>query len=594
MDGRPLARGVESRQRFSRIFSLGDRKNPSSWTPGIVLGMNDPELPISIAPFRSKRTSTSIPASISISTRGNFCFPFDTPDTWTSMEGLVLPPSLAESDSGIFSEGDEVLLVSWQSLHHDTKLNDKNLEPSIVVLVDSPQLVKNQGLLIDAIDTIRIKFPSSLIWAPGIAGPDNCALLTWLGIDLFDLSRSRSASAIGVLLSTLGPREIDYTVNESSDMDAQCTEWKSSISATRAAIREGSLRELAEMQSTSSSKSVEHLRLHDLKMRQLEGGRSGLSRILGNSATLRCNSFTSRSDALIQDWHNRVSNFHTPPNHQTDVLLLLPCSAMKPYRLSQSHQRFAKSINTRGVHEVIVTAPLGLVPRELEDIWPAANYDIPVTGDWDKDEIHIIIKMVKKITNRINYSRIINHSGIKIEIDEIDIVDTRKGLSAGCSESLSNLSIAIDNAILDFNIPKMKESLHRLEKLKSLSRFQHGCDLWLNDTSVEGRPPIFTIKNNGIQLAQWNPRSARFAFSKSCLPILDKYDTLSRVYLHNDHIWKGDLFSTNVESIGSDIRRGDEVLVYQNNQLIGSARADAPGWEWPNGPGRLGRAQHRL
>ena len=162
MDGRPLARGVESRQRFSRIFSLGDRKNPSSWTPGIVLGINDPELPISIAPFSSRRNSSSIPAKISISTRGNFCFPFDALDTWTSMEGLVLPPSLAESDSGVFSEGEEVLLVSWQSLHHDTKLNDKNLEPSIVVLVDSPQLAKNQGLLIDAIDTIRIKFPSSL------------------------------------------------------------------------------------------------------------------------------------------------------------------------------------------------------------------------------------------------------------------------------------------------------------------------------------------------------------------------------------------------------------------------------------------------
>ena len=84
------------------------------------------------------------------------------------------------------------------------------------------------------------------------------------------------------------------------------------------------------------------------------------------------------------------------------------------------------------------------------------------------------------------------------------------------------------------------------------------------------------------------------SFSKSCLPILDKYGTLSRVYLRNDHIWKGDLFSTNVESIEGDIRRGDEVLVYQNNLLIGSARADAPGWEWPNGPGRLGRAQHRL
>jgi len=64
--------------------------------------------------------------------------------------------------------------------------------------------------------------------------------------------------------------------------------------------------------------------------------------------------------------------------------------------------------------------------------------------------------------------------------------------------------------------------------------------------------------------------------------------------LNKTHVWKGDLFSTNVDYIEGEIRRGDEVLVFQNDKLIGSARAEAPGWEWPDGPGRLGRAQHRL
>ena len=47
-------------------------------------------------------------------------------------------------------------------------------------------------------------------------------------------------------------------------------------------------------------------------------------------------------------------------------------------------------------------------------------------------------------------------------------------------------------------------------------------------------------------------------------------------------------------SVNGSIRIGDEVLVYQNGELIGSARAEAAGWEWPNGPSRLARAQHRL
>ena len=46
-----------------------------------------------------------------------------------------------------------------------------------------------------------------------------------------------------------------------------------------------------------------------------------------------------------------------------------------------------RAIGSDAVHQVIVTAPLGLVPRELEEIWPAANYDIPVTGEWDADEL---------------------------------------------------------------------------------------------------------------------------------------------------------------------------------------------------------------
>ena len=594
MSERPLARGVEARQRFSRIFSLGDRNKPLSWTPGIVLNPDDPELPLSLAPFLSTRDASSLPARVSVSTRGNLCFPFDSKDTWNSIEGLILPPSLAESDSGKTSFGTETMLVSWQSLHHDIKLNRDDLEPSIVVLVDAPQLVKKQGMLVNAIDTIRVKFPSSLIWTPGIGGPDNCALLSWLGVDLFDLSRSRTAAALGILLTTLGPREVDSSLEESSDILAQCNEWKNAISATRSAIREGSLRELAERQSTSSPRTVEHLRFHDTRMSNYDGGRAGLSRILGSKASLRCNSYTSRSDALIQDWRYRISHHHTPPEHQTQVLLLLPCSATKPYRLSQSHQRFAKSVNSRGIHEVMVTAPLGLVPRELEDIWPASNYDIPVTGDWDIDELKIIREMISNLTKRLDYSRIINHSGVYLDINDIDVIDTRKGHSAGSSDALSMLNNEVDRAVEDFQIKKLKESQHRLGKLKSLSRFQHGSDLWLKDTIVEGRPPIFTIKKDGMQLAQWNPRSARFAFSKFCLPILDKYETLSRVFLYDDHIWKGDLFSSNVDYVKGEIRRGDEVLVWQKNALIGSARAEAPGWEWPNGPGRLARAQHRL
>ena len=594
MDERPLARSVVARHRFGRLFSLGDRNSPASWSPALILSSDDEDLSFSLAPFEFSRDSSSLPAKLSIKTRTNLTLPFDGLDLWEATEGLVLPPSLVESNSGEFAVGGEILPISWQSLHHDLSLNNKDLVPSIIILTDAPQLANQKGLLSEALFILRTRFPSSLIWTPGIGGPDNCAILTWMGVDLFDLARSRHASSLGVILSENGPREVEESIDEDSSMSSQIIAWKNSLAATRSAIRQGNLRELVEKQAISSPRSVERLRIHDARMSSLDGSISGLSRVKGQFHELRCHSYSSRDDPLIQDWRQRVSLDHTPPEHQSKVLVLLPCSATKPYRLSASHKRFSRSITSNAVHEVIVTAPLGLVPRELEDIWPAGNYDIPVTGDWDSDELIIIRKMISEYTSRNNYLRIINHSGIEITSESLEIIDTRKGLTAGSTEALENLNQIIEQSVEDFNLINVKESKHRLGKLRALSRFQHGTDKWLDGTGIQGRPPIFTIRKNGTQLALWNPRLGRFSFTKACLPLLEESGEFPEAHLMPGFDWRGDLFSSNVIDFKGSIRIGDEILVYQDNLLIGSARAEAAGWEWPDGPSRLARAQHRL
>ena len=594
MDERPLARSVVARHRFGRLFSLGDRNSPASWSPALILSSDDENLSFSLAPFEFSRDSSSLPAKLSIKTRTNLTLPFDGLDLWEATEGLVLPPSLVESNSGEFAAGGEILPISWQSLHHDLSLNNKDLVPSIIILTDAPQLANQKGLLSEALFILRTRFPSSLIWTPGIGGPDNCAILTWMGVDLFDLARSRHASSLGVILSESGPREVEESIDEDSSMSSQIIAWKNSLAATRSAIRQGNLRELVEKQAISSPRSVERLRIHDARMSSLDGSISGLSRVKGQFHELRCHSYSSRDDPLIQDWRQRVSLDHTPPEHQSKVLVLLPCSATKPYRLSSSHKRFSRSITSNAVHEVIVTAPLGLVPRELEDIWPAGNYDIPVTGDWDSDELIVIRKMISEYTSRNNYLRIINHSGIEITSESLEIIDTRKGLTAGSTEALENLNQIIEQSVEDFNLIYVKESKHRLGKLRALSRFQHGTDKWLDGTGIQGRPPIFTIRKNGTQLALWNPRLGRFSFTKACLPLLEESGEFPEAHLMPGFDWRGDLFSSNVIDFKGSIRIGDEILVYQDNLLIGSARAEAAGWEWPDGPSRLARAQHRL
>ena len=592
MDERPIGRDVISRDRFSRLFSLGDRNDPASFAPGLVIGEDDPDFPISIAPFSSSMDNSTIPSSMKVRTRANLCFPFDSLDTWEASQGLVLPPSLVDSNSGEFGSGIELVPVTWNSLHHDQSLLTAGLQPSVIVLTDSPQLSSNPGLLEKALLTIRTTFPSSLIWTPGIGGPDNCALLSWMGADIFDLARSRQSSSLGVLLSETGPRLPEQSTNEDSSMDSQKEMWIRAISATRSAIRSGSLRDMAERQSTSSPRSVERLRRHDQLSFEFSEkiGLSSSSVYFGKK--LRCHSFESRNDVTIRNWREDISENYEPSSRQRDVLVLLPCSAKKPYRLSQSHSRFRRAIGNSRAHEVMVTAPLGLVPRDLEDLWPASHYDIPVTGDWDEDELSIIRRMISRLVERVGYSTIVNHSGIELLLGDMNVIDTRMGGSAGSSEALERLRDAIsssfpgDGGEADFSV--------RDEKMKSISRFQFGSDKWLEGCQIRGRPPIFTITKDGVQMAKWDPRRGRFLLSKASLETMRGLNLLKSVEIHSGLDWVGDIFPSMIASHDSSILVGDEILVIQDGKLIGSARAIAPGWEWPLGPGKLAKSRHRL
>ena len=76
-----------------------------------------------------------------------------------------------------------------------------------------------------------------------------------------------------------------------------------------------------------------------------------------------------------------------------DCVIVLPCSKTKPYSRSKSHRRFRTVIGPRkkvnDISEIILTSPLGAVPRELEGVPPARSYDISVTGIWSREEIEM-------------------------------------------------------------------------------------------------------------------------------------------------------------------------------------------------------------
>ena len=153
-----LGRTVVHRDRLARSWKLGDRTRPLSTTPGIVLLEGDVELDINMAPFSCKMERT-LPSKMHFSSRANLDpFSEEPGPNYESSVGFVLPPVLEEANAGEMPTGNDVLVMSWQRLRHDETILEADLRPSIVVLVDAPQLTAHQGRLIDAIIAIKKQF----------------------------------------------------------------------------------------------------------------------------------------------------------------------------------------------------------------------------------------------------------------------------------------------------------------------------------------------------------------------------------------------------------------------------------------------------
>ena len=493
-----------------------------------------------------------------------------------------------EANAGESADSGVLLPVSWQRLHHDPSLLESDLNPSIVVLVDAVQLAAQSGKLVKAIQTLKHRFPGALLWTPGLGGPDNVAVLAWFGVDLFDTSRTRFALSSDHLLTSYGPRL--PLSGETCNMDVAIHHYQQAIRSVQSAIEHGTLRRLAQQQSLNSPRLVEHMRHFDA----LTSATDGVLR--AHPCGLESIEFMAQEshlDAEVHAWVDFIQNHYIAPESLDNTLVLLPCSERKPYRLSKSHRKFIDAIGTNGCHEVMVTSPLGLVPRDLEDVWPAGFYDIPVTGDWTRDELDRVHSMVESLLARHQYRCVINHSGIELNINGIEIIDTRQGESSGARSALQRLTDAVDHAKQTHELRRRKGEVVNMDRFRSISRYLYNNDAWLEDCRIRGKPPRWKIEKDGKQIALWFYDRAGFSFSKDAILPLHENNILPAVHLKSEIKWKGDLHLGIIESYDHAIRRGQDVMVVQNGQPVGLARSIAPGWEWAGTPGRLAKMHQK-
>ncbi len=416
--------------------------------------------------------------------------------------------------------------------------------------------------------------------------PQRLAFLVYCGFDVFDSIPLIMSAENGWYLTSTDRLEYDRL----EELPCSCPACSSGrkgkdellqhnyntaineLRLARHAISEGTLRELVESRVRSEPWMVQNLRLLDLEH---YGFLEMHTPIKGSRFHAGSRESLTRPDVLR--WRKRLEGRYRRPQ-DARILLLIPCSAKKPYSLSQSHMRFRQAIWESGmgaiVHEVIVTSPLGLVPRELELFYPAQDYDIPVTGHWDREEKRMVEEMVSWLVESQRYDLVISHLGDEREpVNSVlrDFVDTSLG-SPGSRESLERLTEAIKGGSTD---PKGASKGHRvMDDMRSICRFQFGqageglCDAG----AITGRWPNLRIVGEKGQVGMLTGERGMVSLTLEGGALLAENGAYCVEI--EDFMPKGNLFAVGVTRASEDIRIGDDVAVVNDREVraVGVAR----------------------
>ncbi|HDN95744.1 MAG TPA: hypothetical protein ENG71_01580 [Thermoplasmatales archaeon] len=451
-------------------------------------------------------------------------------------------------------------------------------------MANAKELFSNPREFVSAIVEIRNKIGYKLLYAPAIANPLNMAILSYCGIDLFDSLDIILKSRKGVYFTS----EKEYKLDELEGYPCNCEYCKKGIDdfedllfhnyevmrneliKIRNAIKRRELREYVEAKTHFNPNFASIIRILDMKYYDYQEKNYA---VIGNKIIASPYSLY-RPD--IRRFRERILNRYEKPRN-AKVLVLLPCSAKKPYSTSKSHKLFnraiANSINRYTIHEVIVTSPLGLVPRELECTYAAAHYDISVIGYWDKEEIEMIRNTLSDYLERNKYDLIINHLPKELSNHlDIDAINTCKEHPTS-DASLEALAEAVKEAD---DMEKVKHTERRFENARSILLYQFGknIDNFLKNCKVKGKFPDYKIYDeNDKQLASFSMKRGLFSLT---YPGGKKLGRNYWVEIE-DFTPKGSVFAVGIEDADERIRIGDEVVIFHNDEVraVGVAKMNA-------------------
>ncbi len=434
----------------------------------------------------------------------------------------------------------------------------------IVMILNTLELIERPKQFVRKIMSIRNEMGwNKLIYAPGIGDPFLIPVLVYMGINVFDDIFLRKQSYRGLRYTPLG------VIKDQSPLESNQDFVRDQMAVMKESIKNGTLREIVE-KFQFSSKALEILRILDFSYYETME-----SVFPSRTPYIMANSMESLERPDLKRYRDRIMNVYEKPVNR-EVALIMPCSARKPYSTSRTHMEILSRISEfrRYIHELIVTSPVALVPRELENVYPAMFYNIPVVGHWYEDEKLMMKDTMSAYLKRNAYRKVIAY--ITEDLGFISQVLPKDSLIIeGNLKSEANLKAlysALDGTVKESDLKKGS----RMDQHVSRARFQFGN--WIGKyienakiinnynqemLIVEGKPAIvfnehlgkYTINKSS---AEWFIENGKF------LVEIDDFKPTSNVY------------SVGVLDATPDIRPEDEVVLHHKGEVKGVGIAKMP------------------
>ncbi len=463
-------------------------------------------------------------------------------------------------------------------------------------LRNNRHFLKNWQAILDRLppDLLRIAW--------GTISPHFLPILAYLGFDAVSDFACVALADKGITVTPYGrsrPREgVQIPPNNEAILVQNQTTLKEVHSEICTRTAQGTLREFVELSTHLDNSIAATLRNFDTVQRESLAPQT--RRI--KDSPLQCTSVEAYFRPELELYRQRLRQRYSFPAYKK-LVVLLPCSATKPYRESPSHRKVRETIRRAAgsrryaVEELIMTSPLGMVPRALEDVYPASFYDVPVTGYWDETEIQISTDILAYTLARCpadvpvvalaegGYLDVCKQLAQRVSQAIQILTPSPKLLSASV---LTDLSSFIENHLQKHdggssgNTPSEAE-----EWCRAIADFQFGpgAGTALFPTRLKVKvprrgPSMISEVNTGALIAtQLSSGYLRIQLDGAERLVKSKIADFGRIYFAGDTIKGSSFFAAGVAKIDGEIRPGDvvAVLAHESGKVLATAETIVDG-----------------